>query len=151
MPIPFFQSRTPPPLVSWLGYGGLIPFLALAIGLQASSQWADRLGPWLIGYGAVILSFVGALHWGFAMMIEELASARRQRAYIWSVLPSLIGFVAVMLGPSLGYSLLIVGFALAYWQDADLANHTPVPAWYPRLRARLSVIASVSLLSAILF
>ena len=150
MPIPYFQSRTPPPLVVWLGYGGLIPFVALAAGLQFSADWAERLGHWLIGYGAVILSFVGALHWGFAMMIEELALARRQRAYAWSVIPSLLGFLAVMLGPSLGYSLLIVGFALAYWQDADLANHTTVPAWYPRLRIRLSVIACLSLLSAIL-
>ena len=151
MPIPFFQSQTPPPLVRWLGYGGLVPVIALAAGLLLHPQWADRFGPWLIGYGSVILSFVGALHWGFAMMIEELASARRQRAYAWSVLPSLLGFVAVILGPSLGYSLLIVGFALAYWQDADLANHTPVPTWYPRLRARLSIIACFSLLSAILF
>ena len=109
MPIPFFQSSKPPLLVAWLGYGGLIPFVALTVGLQMSPEWADRFGLWLLGYGAVILSFVGALHWGFAMMIEELALARRQRAYAWSVVPSLLGFAAIILGPGLGFSLLIVG------------------------------------------
>ena len=137
--------------MAWLGYGGLIPFVALVVGLQVSPDWADRFGIWLLGYGAVILSFVGALHWGFAMMIEELAHARRQRAYAWSVFPSLIGFAAIILGPGLGFSLLVVGFALAYWQDIDLANHTPVPPWYPRLRARLSAVACLSLIAAVLF
>ena len=150
MPIPSFQSSRPPLLVAWLGYGGLIPFIALAVGLQVSPDWADRFGLWLLGYGAVILSFVGALHWGFAMMIEELALARRQRAYAWSVIPSLVGFAAIILGPGLGFSLLVVGFALAYWQDIDLANHTPVPPWYPRLRARLSAVACLSLITAVL-
>lgn len=59
--------------VAWLGYGGLLPFVALAgIGWWAPGTplWGTPLwGTALLAYGAVILSFVGALHWGFAMVV----------------------------------------------------------------------------------
>jgi hypothetical protein len=104
----------------------------------------------LIGYGAVILSFVGALHWAFAMTLPSLDRARKHRGYVWSVIPALMGFLAIAMDSALSLSLLIVGFALAYWQDADLANRASLPAWYPRLRAWLSTIACLSLLCGLL-
>jgi hypothetical protein len=61
-----------------------------------------------------------------------------------------MGFLAIAMDSSLSLSLLIVGFALAYWQDADLANRANLPPWYPRLRARLSTIACLSLVCGLL-
>ena len=55
------RGRTPR-LVACLAYAGLIPFLAL---LAASWLDTQRSGVWQqlsLQYGAVILSFVGALH-----------------------------------------------------------------------------------------
>ena len=141
----------PPALVAALGYGGLIPFVGLAgfvmFGPADAMVFARGL---LIAYGAVILSFVGALHWGFAMTLPGLDRARKHRSYIWSVIPALMGFLAIAMDSALSLSLLIMGFALAYWQDADLANRVSLPAWYPRLRAWLSTIACVSLVCGLL-
>ena len=141
----------PPVLVAALGYGGLIPFVGLSLlvmfGPADAMVFARGL---LIGYGAVILSFVGALHWAFAMTLPGLDRARKHRGYIWSVIPALMGFLAIAMDSGLSLSLLIVGFALAYWQDADLANRASLPAWYPRLRAWLSTIACLSLLCGLL-
>ena len=136
-----------PGLVAALGYGGLIPFLACLVG-QLSGLLAEQIN-WLfllVAYGAVILSFVGALHWGFAMTMPALSTDRRQQAYLWSVIPALIGFLALALPVRLGCSLLILGFALAYWRDIDLAHHVPLPAWYPKLRFRLSMVVCGCLL-----
>jgi hypothetical protein len=48
-----------------LGWGGVLPFvglaLAAAIGLPSPIPQAETM---LIGYGAVILSFMGGVHWG---------------------------------------------------------------------------------------
>lgn len=140
-----------PGLVAALGYGGLIPFLACVFG-QLSGLFAEQIN-WLsllVAYGAVILSFVGALHWGFAMTLPGLDRARKHRSYIWSVIPALMGFLAIAMDSALSLSLLIMGFALAYWQDADLANRVSLPAWYPRLRAWLSTIACLSLVCGLL-
>ena len=51
-----------PRSAAWLGFGGLLPFVGLALTAFVDRHhgivWADAL----VAYGAVILSFVGALH-----------------------------------------------------------------------------------------
>jgi hypothetical protein len=37
--------------------------------------------PALLGYGAVILSFVGALHWGFAMTLPDMPLRQRHACF----------------------------------------------------------------------
>ena len=134
-----------PAVVAWLGYGGLLPFLgtALACWLEPHhhSVWAEML----LGYGAVILSFVGALHWGFAMVHPDTAGRPMNGMYAWSVMPSLVGWLALLAYPEAGATLLIAGFLAQYWQDLRLARVLPLPAWYLPLRLRLTVVACLSL------
>jgi hypothetical protein len=137
-----------PMSVCMLGYGGLIPFVLLTIGL-----WTEPSDPsfWtlaLVSYGAVILSFVGAIHWGIAMMSHELGPRMVNRRFMWSVVPSLMGWSATLLPPHLGAWLLVMGFALHYWQDHLLQTIMTLPRWYLPMRSRLSVVACLSLIAA---
>ena len=131
----------------WLGYGGLIPFIVLApISLLDSHRgftWSDAL----FAYGAVILSFVCALHWGFAMALPGLDDARRVRTMLWSVVPSLMAWPALLLVPMEAAVLLVTGFVLHYIQDRRLARHAELPAWYLPLRLQLTVVACLSLIA----
>jgi hypothetical protein len=149
---PRFESTPevqPPDYVALLGYGGLLPFVAFAVGHLSLPDVGLPWAQWLLAYGAVILSFVGALHWAFGMTLKELSVNERSQRFVWSVVPALLGFVALVLPAPLGLTLLVAGFALAYWQDAVLANRVALAAWYPRLRARLSAIACVCLLAGV--
>ena len=56
-----------PPAVTWLGYGGLLPFVGTALTFFLDRHHGSVWLHMALAYGAVILSFVGALHWGFAM------------------------------------------------------------------------------------
>ncbi|WP_338819061.1 DUF3429 domain-containing protein [Acidovorax temperans] len=138
-----------PTSVAWLGYGGLLPFAALAgIGWWAPGTplWGTPLwGTALLAYGAVILSFVGALHWGFAMVLGGLSDRERTHRFVWSVVPSLLAWPAVLLPMAGGAALLIVGFAAHLAQDLRLASRAALPAWYLPLRWRLTVTACVCL------
>ncbi len=130
-----------PRIVAWLGYGGLLPFLALGV-----LTWVDRerVALWhgmLCAYGAVILSFVGALHWGFAMLLEGIPASARTALFAWSVIPCLMAFVSLALHSLLGDILLVAGFAMHYSRDLRLAASAPMPEWYLPLRLRLSVVA----------
>lgn len=131
----------------WLGYGGLIPFIVLApVSLLDSHHgytWSDAL----FAYGAVILSFVCALHWGFAMALPGLDDARRVRTMLWSVVPSLMAWPALLLVPMEAAVLLVTGFVLHYVQDRRLARHAELPAWYLPLRLQLTVVACLSLIA----
>lgn len=132
-----------PAIPAWLGYGGLIPFVALAgVGL-VSNEYSGVCRYALLAYGAVILTFVGALHWGFAMTLTDVRDDRRNQAFVWSVLPALIAWIALLVAAPFGSGLLLVGFSSQYWQDRGLAQSSTLPAWYMPLRLRLTLVASL--------
>ncbi len=139
------QPAPMPRTVAWLGYGGLIPFLALApaslLDLRHATLWSSAL----YAYGATILSFIGALHWGMAMSLPELTGDQRAVRYAWSIVPALIAWPAMLLSPPLAAPLLLAGFIGHYLQDRRLARQTRLPGWYLPLRVRLSSVACLCL------
>lgn len=62
-----------PRVAWWLGYGGLLPFLALTVLLLLGEGWLpagmmhSHLAFGLAAYAAVIASFLGAVHWGVVL------------------------------------------------------------------------------------
>jgi uncharacterized membrane protein len=71
------------------------------------------------------------------------------KLFIWSVVPSLLGWVALLVEPAAGIALLITGFLTHYWQDVRLARILPLPSWYLPLRLQLTGVACLSLASVI--
>ncbi len=139
-----------PRTVAWLGYGGLLPFLVLMpaslLDHHHGAVWSDAL----YAYGAIILSFIGALHWGLAMSLPELTERQRSAWFAWSVVPALIAWPAVLFSPPLAAPLLVVGFIAHYLQDRRLARQATLPGWYLPLRLRLSSVAVVCLVAGVL-
>ena len=138
-----------PRTVAWLGYGGLLPFLALTpaslLDHHHGVVWSDAL----YAYGAIILSFIGALHWGLAMSLPELTERQRSACFAWSVVPALIAWPAVLFSPPLAAPLLVFGFIAHYLQDRRLARQATLPGWYLPLRLRLSSVAVVCLVAGV--
>ncbi len=141
-------TLTVPRSVAWLGYGGLLPFLILTpvslIDYHHAPLWHDAL----FTYGAVILSFVGALHWGFAMTLAGLTDKQRSARFVWSVVPALLAWPAALLGSVLASVLLVLGFVAHYLQDRRLVRRATLPAWYLPLRFRLTLVACLCLSAA---
>jgi len=100
-------SSQRPAAVAWLGYGGLLPFLGSALLCWLEPNHRSLWLAMLLTYGAVILSFVGALHWGFAMVHPDTFGQRASGMYLWSVMPALVGWVAVLVTPAVGAALLL--------------------------------------------
>lgn len=128
----------------WLCYAGLLPFvgatLVLALGTDA---WHDGALQALIGYGAVLLGFLGAVHWGLAL--RELPLHHRRHYFGWGVLPALAGWLALLIPPRPGIALLFAGYALQYAADRHATVQDVLPLWYERLRLRLSKVVLLSL------
>lgn len=144
------EVQTPPRVVVWLGYGGLLPFMSLSLAtVGANFMGADA--PWfniaLLSYGAAILSFVGALHWGFAMTLRDLSDSQRTAAFVGSIVPALVAWLALLAAPVVAVMLLVVGFAIHYGRDARLAAAADLPAWYLPMRFRLTCVACLSLVA----
>ena len=148
-PVDTFKTIIPP-IVSRLGYGGLLPFVVLAAGVWVdashSSLWLDAL----MSYGAVILSFVGALHWGFAMSQSNMPAQQRTHSFVWSVVPALMAWIALLMMPKYACALLVAAFLIHLWQDRRLVEVVNLPVWYLPLRLQLTLVACTSLIFGVL-
>ena len=133
-----------PAVPKFLGYAGLLPFLALSAGLWfVPQQYTSQVSQALLAYGGVILSFMGAIHWGVAINLE---STIQKKQLGWSVVPPLIAWVALLLPEIYGYSLLTVAFAVLCMLDSYMTKQKTMPPWYPRLRIPLTIVVIVSLI-----
>ncbi len=141
-------STSPPKHVSLLGYGGLLPFIFLALLIPFSLDYRTLFENALVNYGAVILGFVGALHWGFAMTVQDMSAKQRRGRFIWSVIPALIAWIATLLPMPLSCSLLIIGLVAQLRQDRQMLRVVSLPAWYLPMRLRLTLVASACLMLA---
>lgn len=147
------MTSTPsrPAVVPWLGYGGLLPFVSLAMIGAWDANHREFWQQMLLSYGAVILSFVGALHWAFAMVHPAAQGQQASGVYIWSVMPSLVAWVALLVSPAVGATLLLCGLLSHFWQDLRLARVLALPGWYLPLRLQLTLVASLSLSTVYFF
>jgi hypothetical protein len=138
-----------PRVAFWLGALGLIPFVLCTSALFATpGDFTPFLLQWLSSYAAVILSFVGALHWAFAMLHPGMREADRNLSFAWSVIPALTGWAATLLQALPGLLLLAAAFSVHYGADRQFAQRFTLPGWYLRLRAGLTGVAVLCLLLA---
>lgn len=149
LPHPFMNTiasdvRT---VIHLLGYGGLIPFLATSMALWVTEEARAVLTLALCGYGAVILAFLGAIHWG-RIIASAGAIASPVPLLLFSVLPSLIGWISLILDPLLGLALLAISFVLLYLVDRRLFADLNELRWYLRMRGQLTLVVLLCLSGA---
>jgi hypothetical protein len=121
-------------IISIVALTGLAPFLAALVltvvpgVLPLDPIVFERA---LIGYGALILSFLGGVRWGIRMQ----GGAGSDLIFVIGILGSVAGFFTLLLPYTFGLVVLAIGFALQgawdVWSDG-------VPAFYSRLRGLLT-------------
>ena len=130
----------------WLGLAGLLPFLGTALlAWTAPEDWRGVALYALAAYGAVILSFLGAVHWGLALRAPSAEAGAMAPRLGLGVLPSLVGWVALLLPPLPGLLLLALGILGTAAVEAAAARRGLVPHAYLRLRWILSLGAALCL------
>lgn len=134
---PWFAARC-------LGFGGLIPFVGLAATLwlvpsAIQPLWAAAL----LGYGATICSFLGAIHWGLTMRDGPVP---RASSLLWGVIPSLLSWVALLVGTAPGLLLIAVTLCACSAVDRLAYPRAQLQAWLP-MRFQLTLVAGLSCLA----
>ena len=133
-----------PAVAGWLGGLGAVPFVLLALAALVVGEARVEAATFaLAAYGAVILSFLGGVHWGAAMAGDTRAG--RGRRLVLSVLPSLVAWPALLLPVATALFVLATGFMIMLVVDLWASAAEELPPWYPRLRWPLTVIVVASL------
>jgi hypothetical protein len=130
-----------------LGYAGLVPFIVFSTGCWIPLPFVSDAAAILVAYAAVILSFMGAVHWGAAMARSGHATGKY---YISSVIPALIAWPALLIEQSLALAVLLAGFIGLYVYDRSVQREQVFPGWYIPLRTKLTAIVSLCLAAALL-
>jgi len=124
--------------LAWsLSLAGLLPFM----GSGLAAWWAPPA--WQVSaiygftyYSAVILSFLGGIHWGSALQVPRADNPRR---LILAMVPSLIAWPALLFNTVTGLWVLLAGFLLMGGYDISREGREGFPKWYLILRCVLTV------------
>jgi len=133
--------QTPTPLLI-LGFAGLIPFWVISL-IVLSDASVDHFAVELqVSYGAVILSFLGGIHWGMLLVREDNSDWRRA---IWGVTPSLIGWFALALPLTWALITILAGLIMSALADLRIFS-SPSDTWYRPFRLTLTLMAVSAIL-----
>jgi amino acid transporter len=122
-----------------LGYAGLVPFV-----VGAALMWLVlpdarlHVSKGLTAYAAVIVSFLGGIHWGLGFRQQGSQPA----SFAWGVAPSLVSWIALMMSPDAALIVLGVMLVVSYLVDRKVYPLQGARGWLT-LRFRLSVVASL--------
>ncbi|KAK0525631.1 hypothetical protein OC842_005442 [Tilletia horrida] len=159
-------KQMPQPALVW-GAAGVIPYVTTA----GASIYLARQA-WLVGhgidthldldtaqalllhaqniqitYGAILLSFLGALHWGFEF--SKYGGVVGNRRYVLGLVPLAIGWPSLLLTPSLALTTQWAGFVVAWFLDLQATNAGWVPKWYSTYRFWLTLFVGTSILATL--
>ncbi|MCC7120993.1 MAG: DUF3429 domain-containing protein [Gammaproteobacteria bacterium] len=144
-----------PSTAGWLGYLGLLPFvvqtLAVVFGPQGEDSLAHHAAFGVASYGAVVLSFLGGITWGLTVANPTLVNVQRSRELIYSMLPALAAWAAILLPTAFTLWFCAIGFSVTFAHDVRTARLHALPAWFLRLRLHLSVGAFVCIVTTALW
>jgi hypothetical protein len=122
-----------------LGYGGLIPFVAGALLVWLVHEDVQPYATLaLSAYAAVIVSFLGGIHWGLALRQAEPPPL----LLAWGVVPALVAWLAVMMPPSAGLVIHGIMLVACYAVDRRIYPAQGAAHWLV-LRFRLSAVAAL--------
>jgi hypothetical protein len=125
-----------PSAAKYLGYGGVIPFAAMALNQLVGGPLPVQIAQEVfLYYSAAILSFLGGIRWGGATRLET----RLSRELVISVIPSLWAVACLLLdSPDLSVWWLLAGFVAM--GVADVFRPAPgLALWMRQLRLRLTI------------
>lgn len=140
----------PTAVLKWLGATGLIPFWAFSplskhLPVEIFSDAVIANAPFIqLCYGALIISFLGGVHWGGAMNSRDSANEKVKR-YVWSVVPSLLAWPTLLLPIPIAVGSQIAILLVVWWVDVWAASKSFVPKWYLSLRLPLTMFACMAL------
>ncbi|XP_072199578.1 transmembrane protein 69 [Excalfactoria chinensis] len=131
----------------YLSFGGLIPLASVPLLMVLQRTYHPELAFVQVTYGAVIVSFIGGMKWGFAVPENSPAKPDWLNLANSTVLP-LLAWQALLFKDITSSAVMLVlslGIALHY----DLSLLPTYPLWFKGLRIVVTVLAVLSLLATL--
>ncbi|KAH0544533.1 hypothetical protein FGG08_001305 [Glutinoglossum americanum] len=153
----------------YIGLAGVLPYLGTSLstvylawdinhaaatgyGLFLSGKNAELLlnfiEPLQVGYGAVILSFLGAIHWGLEWAGH--GGYHHYRRYAIGVVAPAVAWPTILLPVEHALIVQFLAFTFLYFTDARAASRGWAPAWYGTYRFVLTFVVGASIVISLI-
>ena len=113
---------------------------SLLISDESARHWLSVLEPLQLGYGAVIISFLGAVHWGLEYAEKTRDRERTRFRYGLGVLAPAVAWPTLLLPVDFALTAQFAAFVALYWADTTAARRGWAPAWYGTYRFVLTAV-----------
>lgn len=113
---------------------------SIMVSNETASHWLHLLEPIQLGYGAVIISFLGAVHWGLEFAERAPSRPRTTFRYGVGVVAPALAWPTLLLPVEWALIGQFVSFTLLYFADARAATRGWAPAWYGTYRFVLTFV-----------
>ncbi|KAJ5107974.1 hypothetical protein N7456_004649 [Penicillium angulare] len=164
-----FSLNEVPKEALYLGMAGVVPYLATSLqtvalsyeinhaaqtgdGLIFSGQSAElmlhMLEPVQVAYGAVILSFLGAIHWGLEW--AGYGGKYGYKRYAAGVIAPAVAWPTLLLPFEYALISQFLAFTFLYYNDARAATAGRAPHWYSMYRFVLTFVVGASIVATLI-
>ncbi|KAH6713598.1 hypothetical protein BKA61DRAFT_44847 [Leptodontidium sp. MPI-SDFR-AT-0119] len=110
---------------------------------ETAHQLLDLVTPIQIGYGAVIISFLGAIHWG--MEYSGFGGYHSYRRYMYGVIAPAVAWPTIFMPVEYALITQFLAFNFLYFADARATARGWFPAWYSIYRFVLTFFVGASI------
>ncbi|HIB18802.1 MAG TPA: DUF3429 domain-containing protein [Alphaproteobacteria bacterium] len=147
----FNNTRTAPWGTLVVGFVGLFAFFTFALAMAfGSPTLAITAYLQLMHFGALVLSFIGAVHWGLAIGANARGITVPSWWYLASTLPMALGWLTLALArPTTKILLLSLGFFATFMLDVSATTRGHAPSWYKNFRKIMTIAVLVALTVAL--
>ncbi|EON96069.1 putative mitochondrial inner membrane protein 1 protein [Phaeoacremonium minimum UCRPA7] len=170
-----FALKTVPPLSYALGIAGTVPYLVTSIATvylgwdlntdwpsqsqllnhimispETAQRWLDLLEPIQLSYGAVIISFLGAIHWGLEYAEKTPSLARTRFRYAMGVIAPAVAWPTLLMPVQFALTAQFLAFTALYGADTRATYRGWAPPWYGTYRFVLTFIVGGAILISLI-
>ncbi|KFY23215.1 hypothetical protein V493_06008 [Pseudogymnoascus sp. VKM F-4281 (FW-2241)] len=162
-----FALREVPRESYYLGAAGTLPYMATSLAtlylsyginhvpygsslffpIETAQHYLAILEPIQIGYGAVILSFLGAIHWG--LEYAKYGGDQGFRRYAIGCAMPAIAWPTMLMPLEQALITQFVAFTGLYFVDSRQGVRGFAPSWYPTYRFVLTFIVGISIVASL--
>lgn len=163
-----FSLSAVPKEALYIGLAGVVPYLGTSLstaylaweinnqatlgsGYVLSGDTASLLlhiiEPVQVGYGAVMLSFLGAIHWGLEW--AGYGGKHSFHRYATGVLATAVAWPTLLLPVDKALISQFLAFTFLYYNDARSASRGLAPSWYGMYRFVLTFVVGASIVASL--
>ncbi|KAK3937377.1 hypothetical protein QBC46DRAFT_319807 [Diplogelasinospora grovesii] len=165
-----FDLKSVPSESYALGLAGTLPYLATSLSnvylcWDLNTQWPSEsqflntimvshdtaahylqlIEPVQAGYGAVIISFLGAIHWGLEYAEKTKVHERTRFRYAMGVVAPAVAWPTMLMPIEWALTSQFLAFTMLYFADSRATSRGWTPQWYGTYRWVLTAIVGVSI------